>query len=66
MDKETIDLKPCPFCGGEAKIIEEHDIMIGETFYFCECVDCTATILGGKVEEKEAIKMWNRRVDENI
>ena len=63
MDKETLDLKPCPFCGGEAKVVKEYDSMIGETFYFCECASCTATILGGKVEEKEAIKIWNRRVE---
>lgn len=61
-DKE---LKPCPFCGGEARIVQEYDAMIGETFYFCECINCTGTILYGKFNKKEyAIEAWNRRVND--
>ena len=59
-----MEIKKCPFCGGEAKIVQEYDAMIGKTFYFCACVDCTATIFDGEVEEKQAIEAWNRRVDD--
>lgn len=60
-------LKSCPFCGGEARMVQEYDAMIGKTFYFVECADCTGTIFNGEINEKEAIEKWNRRVnDERI
>lgn len=64
MNKE---LKPCPFCGGEAVIntIEPHTHEFA-TFMpdypgstFVECTGCTCA-LSGDTEEK-AIKAWNRR-----
>ncbi len=58
-------LKPCPFCGGEAKMLEEYDVMIGKTYYFVECTECTGTIFSGEINEKEAIEAWNRRVNDD-
>lgn len=62
------ELKPCPFCGSKAEIIEiePHTHMIagivpdceGEAFVECTC--CGAVIGARTAEEVSAI--WNRRV----
>lgn len=64
MNKE---LKPCPFCGGEAVIntIEPHKHEVAKFMpdypggTFIECTGCTCA-LSGETEEK-AIKAWNTR-----
>jgi Lar family restriction alleviation protein len=60
MDNE---LKPCPFCGGEATLwkIRETDGPYYRPYHIlCGC--------GGRVgwfeEKKEAIDAWNRRVND--
>ena len=50
------ELKPCPFCGGEA-IIDGCD----ETLWIVICKECNASI-GYKETEQEAIDAWNRCV----
>ena len=51
------ELRPCPFCGGEARLIDSE---CGTTIYAVECVLCQAKI--GWFDEKErAIKEWNNR-----
>lgn len=52
------ELKPCPFCGGEAYIAHRRD----ERFwnYYCGCVDCGVETLGHD-RKKEAIEAWNHR-----
>lgn len=51
-------LKPCPFCGGEARIVK----FINDEYYV-KCIYCCAkTDLYGS--EFYAIKFWNRRVNE--
>ena len=64
MDQE-INLKNCPFCGGNAKIVEEYDCMPGVYFYFVECSNCTATFLHGELEKSDVIKKWNKMVYAN-
>lgn len=52
-----MEIKKCPFCGGEAKM---HDYLVE---YRIECENCSATI-----EERtdvQAIEAWNRRVDDD-
>lgn len=55
------DLKPCPFCGGEA-IYNEKKILI-------ECKKCRATIYGHKSYKGVTnykfwlASLWNRRVE---
>ena len=49
------ELKPCPFCGGEA--------VFGRRIYCAEvyCSKCHATI--GRVGLDAAIEAWNRRAE---
>ena len=51
MDNE---LKPCPFCGGEARLI-------GHSPYSITCCKCRATTVICNTPEK-AIDAWNYRV----
>ena len=55
------ELKPCPFCGGEALI----DIYGAEGTYKVICDDCGSTG-GTRYEEAEAIKAWNSRADKIV
>jgi Lar family restriction alleviation protein len=48
------ELKPCPFCGGEAEATEYND-----SDYTIMCKNCHAEI--GWREKAEAIAAWNRR-----
>lgn len=50
------ELKPCPFCGGEAYISDDSDAM-----YMVHCYECKAE-LGYFKSGDEAVKKWNRRV----
>jgi len=53
------ELKPCPFCGGKAKIIKD-PIKIGCTNN--NCMICVHTIPNLQLED--AIEAWNRRVND--
>lgn len=57
-------LRPCPFCGGEANIYQMH---FWGTTYTCECSDCGIETKPMDTEA-EAIEAWNRRVatDKNV
>ena len=49
------ELKPCPFCGGEAKVMD-----MGFP-YWVYCTKCYAKVHGGTLDEKDSIEAWNRR-----
>lgn len=46
------ELKPCPFCGGEAEL--------GSPIYYVECTSCMGGVPSYDSME-EAISAWNRR-----
>lgn len=65
------NLKPCPFCGGEAHM-QERGTEEGERMVFCcACASCGASVEGlewverdglpGFETEAQAIEAWNRR-----
>ena len=56
-----IDLKPCPFCGGEAEKFSWQYDSYRHTFkIFCKnCGVATENL----PTEKEAIEIWNRRAE---
>ena len=60
------ELKPCPFCGGKAKLV---DVGIEGEFqdWVVECPNCHIALLynddGCVSTILEAVIAWNRRVD---
>ena len=57
------DLKPCPFCGGQAKV---KCTRVAEDLEdtWVECTNCfvsTDRIEGAYCEPEAAIDLWNRR-----
>ena len=60
------DLKPCPFCGGEAVISVDPDAVEdtqGRRWaYNAVCIRCCATS-GLTYTPKKAKEVWNRRAD---
>lgn len=74
---ENIELKSCPFCGGNGKIKAKVKRSTGFTIW-CECEKCNAKTVGycpnitsedNSMESIEvcrgyAIEKWNHRADE--
>lgn len=54
-------LKPCPLCGGKARIMFEEDANPQYTDIYC--TECGVMIW--EKERADAIKKWNRRVKED-
>ena len=52
------ELKPCPFCGGEAKYMEIKDFFVSR---FVTCAKCGIETPRNCLNRKDAIKRWNRR-----
>ena len=51
-------LLPCPFCGGEAKYIEDKDFFISR---FVTCTKCGIETRRNYLRKDYAIKDWNTR-----
>lgn len=63
-----MEIKKCPFCGGETKIEEfyEFDAYQGERvsyLVYCSGCDCILTTHKNSTKQK-IIELWNRRVDD--
>lgn len=60
------ELKPCPFCGGEAEI-HAHTIEPGWETASALCTECYAQIVAGGDTKEEALenieKAWNSRYE---
>lgn len=54
-------LKPCPFCGGEAELVDFDPMNC-----FVECRKCRASqpALYNKVDKQSAVESWNHRADD--
>lgn len=52
------ELKPCPFCGGEA-------VLSGSEYTYVYCKKCGAESHGGKSRAK-TVEQWNRRVGDDL
>lgn len=56
------ELKPCPFCGGEAEVVERQPFEWCDRVYYVRCRSMKCDNRTGIEErKKEAIKVWNRR-----
>ena len=58
------ELKPCPFCGGEARTSSKD---YGDTHYwrvFCDTPSCAMCMTSVFHSEAEAIEAWNTRADD--
>ena len=64
VSEQTVQgLKPCPFCGGEAVLINTR--AFGESCKSVMCIKCKATVnnFAGDMQEERATEAWNRRAD---
>ena len=59
----TEKLKPCPFCGGDAKVLPGSGIFNDQMLWVAICVECKAKSRDFWTQD-EAIAAWNRRADE--
>ncbi len=55
------ELKPCPFCGGEADC-SKNVLHNNQYEWAVECIECGA-FTDCFATEEEAIEAWNRRAD---
>ena len=56
-----VDLKRCPFCGGEAEVT----LFLGN--YIVACKGCPGSTFPCKgMTEEEAVEAWNRRADDDL
>lgn len=57
------ELKPCPFCGGEAKVIFSRTTEV-QWKVRCKSVDCDVRpTTSWFIEKEDAIDRWNRRTE---
>lgn len=57
-----MELKPCPFCGENVKVVRTQGTMFYEGVYMIVCDKC-GMLISNKVKDtrKYLVEMWNRR-----
>lgn len=61
-----IELKPCPFCGGEAEYFEERIYIMNNAFLMgVKCKDCGGAYMDADKKKcpNDMFRAWNRRTD---
>ena len=60
------ELKPCPFCGGEARVQHQSRELYGDVvdWYGVYCNKQFCGFVSGQSTEAEAIAVWNTRADD--
>ena len=59
-----IELKPCPFCGGDAKIETFKTAMEADARYRVRCGSCWCQTDWEYWSAEDVATAWNRRVDD--
>jgi Lar family restriction alleviation protein len=56
-------LRPCPFCGSRALVVDDVGTERRHTWVRCRACDATGPYVGAPepVEDAEAIRQWNTR-----
>lgn len=61
---ETVELKPCPFCGGKADVLIVPSYLEGgKSGWLVKCL-CGCCNQMPHMSKQEAMEAWNRRVKE--
>ena len=58
----NIDLKPCPFCGGNVRFDKAYSYFRDSVIY-CDGCDIVFTMYGFDALDDDVARVWNRRVD---
>ena len=61
-----IELKPCPFCGGNAEYFEERIFIMNNAFLMgVKCKNCGGAYFDANKNHcpNDVFKTWNRRTD---
>lgn len=59
-----VELKPCPFCGGEALLRENKNSFVPRFYVRCGNKDCSVVCSTcNRDTQEEAANLWNRRAD---
>lgn len=61
-----VDLKPCPFCGGEARLFVNDGISVVCTKCYARTMVRVDTMEGKSSAVESVIEAWNRRADNGI
>ena len=64
---DEIEIKPCPFCGGKAKLLKDEFGGTSDWWYAaCGNLDCGIRAeTADRPTPQEAAKLWNRRAGED-